>query len=106
MGIGKEWSTMLGRRAVQSGLALATSYFLVDAAEELLLWSKCRGLVHEAANASAILKQEIGNEIQPGYYWDSSLRLTHRGNVMHCTVPVHGEKGASDAHIKLIKPYQ
>ena len=97
------------------GAGIATGYFLVEACEELSLWLTCRDLVTKAANANEELKQAISpagdskntttatHSISAGQYWDSSLRTTHQGNVLHCTIPVHGEAGSSDVNIKLVK---
>mmetsp|Transcript_4433 Transcript_4433/g.11324 ORF Transcript_4433/g.11324 Transcript_4433/m.11324 type:complete len:170 (-) Transcript_4433:84-593(-) len=88
---------------VRVGVACVTSYLLVDACEEVSLWLTCRGIVSRAANASDELRAELGDPLSPGQYWDSSLRTTHRGNVLHCTIPVRGQKGGSDVQIKLVK---
>ncbi|QDZ18187.1 hypothetical protein A3770_01p07050 [Chloropicon primus] len=87
----------------QLGAGIATCYFLVDATEELSLFLTCRDTVTRAANANAALKEEIGDVITPGQYWDSSLRTTHHGNVVHSTIPVRGGKGSSDVVLKLVK---
>ena len=85
------------------GAGIATGYFLVEACEELSLWLTCRRKVQNAANANEELKAELGQVLTPCAYWDSSLRTTHRGNVLHCTIPVRGERGTSDVQIKLVK---
>jgi len=85
------------------GAGLATCYFLLDATEEVSLWLTCREKVKTATNSNLDLIREIGEPILPGRYWDSSLRTTHRGNLLHCTIPVRGDKGASDVQIKLVK---
>ena len=91
------------RTSLQVAVGVGTGILLVDACEELSLWYKCRQIVTGACRTNEELKAEIGEPIEPGQYWDSSLRLTHKGNLLHATLPVHGSKGASDVQIKLVK---
>ena len=85
------------------GAGIGTAVLLVDATEEVSLWLTCRQKVQNAANANEELKAELGQVLTPCAYWDSSLRTTHRGNVLHCTIPLRGERGTSDVQIKLVK---
>ena len=86
-------------------LGAATCYALIDAVEEYSLYETCRSFTDAAAKSNEALKEEIGETLGVGAlaYFDSSLKTTHRGNVVHCTIPVHGERGASDVQIKLVK---
>ena len=49
------------------------------------------------------LEQELGANLAAGPWYNSSVRITHGGHVAAVTMPLRGERRASDVRVRLVR---
>jgi hypothetical protein len=56
-----------------------------------------------AAQSSGVLERELGPPLNAGPWYNATIAQKARGRVVHCTIPVSGQRASSDLTVGLIR---
>jgi hypothetical protein len=105
------WMVALSSRARSflQGLAVsvccsAAVYLGCDAISDAIILRECHKLVLPLASKRDALVEELGEHLEPGPMFSSTLRSSPTGNMVQCQFRLDGSKRSSDVTATVCRP--
>lgn len=90
-------------RAARGALAVATATAAASAADDGVLYWKCRRAALDAAAAHGELAATLGTPLRAGPWYDTSVRTRGGGGLVTCQLTVDGAAASSDVVVRLAR---
>lgn len=96
-------SMSLLRKLGGASLLGALAYTTCDAASETMMYIRAKQLVEQRVHDHAALRKELGDNLQLGPWYNSSVSITHDGHIAAVTLHCVGDRRASDIRLRLVR---